>query len=79
MKEFVYGKHKITRRSIPAELSDLSTWPSVDVNVFSKKDLAAFEDRAEAIRLFVENPEIVIAEIFKITGVWAGTLYCLLS
>ncbi len=75
MKEFLYGKQKITRRSIPAELSDLSDWPSVDDNALNEEGRDIFLKRSIAISLFVEEPEVSIGEITNKTGVGPGTLY----
>ena len=65
----LWGHLPIKRSAIPELLADLSTWPTVDTSGFVELDRAVFESRAEAVRLFVEEREVTLAEIRRRTGV----------
>lgn|GEM_PF-258553 len=71
----LWGHLPIKRSAIPELLADLSTWPTVDTTAFEETDRAIFDSRAEAVRLFVEERDIPIAEITRRTGIHREQLY----
>lgn len=79
MKALAFGHMKFDRASIPENLRDLSSWPTVDAAALSEDDRKNFNARREAIRLFVEEEFISLTEITKRTGVHARALYRLIG
>lgn len=71
----LWGHLPIKRSAIPELLADLSTWPTVDTSGFVELDREVFESRAEAVRLFVEEREVSLAEIRRRTGIHPEQLY----
>lgn len=74
-----WGKLPITRSAIPEGLADISGWPSVDPTAIPEERQAQFDQNVEAVRLFVEEPEVTIAEIKRRTRVHPEQLYRLLN
>jgi hypothetical protein len=79
MRDFVHGKLRFNRGSIPESLSDLQTWPSVDPSALDEKDRAPFMARCEAIKGFIEEQHIPVSVILARTGVSRSTLYRLVE
>jgi putative transposase len=75
----LWGQLRIKRSAIPELLSDLAVWPTVDPTGLSKDHKATLESRSEAIRLFVEDRGVSLAEIKRKTGVHREQLYRLLE
>lgn len=71
----LWGQLPIKRSAIPELLADLSNWPTVDTSNFSEDEKAKFDAGAEAVRLFVEEREVSLAEISRTTGVHREQLY----
>lgn len=78
-RTLLWGNLPIKRSAIPELLSDLSTWPTVDTSSFDESDRAKFNSAAEAVRLFVEERDVTLAEIKRLTGVHREQLYRQLS
>lgn len=75
----LWGNLAIRRSAIPETLADLSSWATVDKSALSPPAAAVYERQVEAIRLFVEQPDLPIADILKQTGVHREQLYRLLN
>jgi AraC-like DNA-binding protein len=75
MKTFAFGSLRFQRESIPVELRDWSVWPIVDDLSLDDEQRKAYQCREKAIRYFVGNPEMRIADICRATGVSTSTLY----
>lgn len=75
MKTFAFGSLRFQRESIPVELRDWSVWPIVDDLSLDDEERKAYQCREKAIRYFVDNPEMRIADICRATGVSTSTLY----
>jgi len=75
MKKFTFGNLSFDRNSIPDELHDLSTWPTVDHTALSEEDRLSYIKREEAMRLFVDEPTLTIREIQEKTGIQGSQLY----
>ncbi|WP_076591363.1 hypothetical protein [Herminiimonas arsenitoxidans] len=79
MKSLIYGNKPFSRDTIPDELRDLSTWPTVDITALSPEKQDDFKSRAEAIRIFIEAPYVSLASLKNVTGVHPQSLYRLLT
>jgi len=75
MKKFTFGNLSFDRNSVPDDLRDLSTWPTVDDTALSEDDRASYAKREEAMRLFVEELSLTIREIHEKTGIQGTQLY----
>lgn len=75
MKTFAFGSLRFQRESIPDEIKDWSVWPMVDELSLDEDERKAYQSRERAIRCFVDNPEMRIADICRETGVSTSTLY----
>jgi hypothetical protein len=69
MTSLLCGVLQFERRSIPPELADLKTWPSVDERALKGDHGATYLKRAEAVQLFVREPGVTLKEITDRTGV----------
>lgn len=69
MKALIFGALEFDRKSIPVELKALETWPTVDHTALEATRRATFQQRAEAIRLFVLSSDLPLVEIEARTGV----------
>lgn len=74
MRTLVFGALEFSRKSIPPELKDLQTWPTVDDSAIEPERRAAFLARVEALRLYVEAADVPLTEINARTGVNRGSL-----
>ena len=79
MKSLIYGNKPFSRDTIPDELRDLSTWPTVDITALSPEKQDDFKSRAEAIRIFIEAPYVSLSSLKNVTGVHPQSLYRLLT
>lgn len=79
MRDFVHGKLRFNRGSIPDFLSDLQAWPSVDAFALPVKDRARFIARCVAIKDFIEEQHTPVSAILARTGVSRSTLYRLIE
>lgn len=79
VRTVLWGNLPIKRSAIPELLADLCTWPTVDTSEFSEVDRTIYDLRAEAVRLFVEEKDVPIAEITRRTSVHREQLYRLLT
>lgn len=62
-------KISISRRGIPECYRDLTNWPSVDFNAMPDEKRKKYQANEEAVQLYIDHPEIKIAEISERTGV----------
>jgi hypothetical protein len=69
MKTHPFGRTSFRRDSFSDELRDLSVWPSVDVSALGDADRINFLSRRRAIELYIENPQLPLADINVATGV----------
>ena len=79
MPEFAFGKLRFNRSSFPEQLSDLTTWPSVDISALSEADALVFASRRDAIALYVNEPLLPMKTILEKTGVEPKTVYRLID
>lgn len=79
MTTFSFNKVRFDRASIPQQLSDLSSWPSVDVSALSESDAAVFTSRRTAIEMFIDEPLLPMKVIHAKTGVDPKTVYRLVD
>ena len=75
MKQLVFGKATFNRTSIPDQLRNTSTWPSVDHTALPEQERAAYLMRCRALQAFLDEPTTTIAEILRETGVARSALY----
>jgi putative transposase len=75
----IWGDLSVKRSAIPELLRDLSGWPTVDITALSTEERTRFQAKSEAIRLFVEEPDVRISEITQRTNVHREQLYRLLD
>ncbi len=75
----LWGDVPIKRSAIPELLADLSRWPTVDPSALEIPQRERFRQRQEAVSLFVEAPDVSLAEIARRTRVQPSQLYRLLS
>jgi putative transposase len=64
-----FGVLQFDRASIPPELADLKTWPSVDDRALKGDQGSVYLKRAEAVQLFVGEPAVSLKEITDRTGI----------
>jgi putative transposase len=69
MTEFAFDKLRFNRASFPEQLSDLTTWPSVDISALSQSDAVVFASRRQAIELYIGEPLLSMRTIKSKTGV----------
>lgn len=62
------SRTRYTRRNLPQEFRDLSTWPQVDVEALEPKVRARYQRRARALLAYLEN------QLFK--NIYADTRMC---
>ncbi len=74
MRALVFRALEFDRSSIPAELKDLETWPTVDPSAIEPTRRAIFLARVEALRLYVEAVDMPLTEIDARTGVNRNSL-----
>ncbi|MEC4718398.1 hypothetical protein RY831_04525 [Noviherbaspirillum sp. CPCC 100848] len=79
MKTHPFGRTSFSRDSFPDELRDLSVWPSVDVSALGEADRTRFLSRRRAIELYIENPQVPLADINVATGIDPKTVYRLID
>ena len=79
MPEFAFDKLRFNRSSFPEQLSDLASWPSVDISALSEADALVFTSRREAIALYVNEPLLPMRTILAKTGVEPKTVYRLID
>jgi len=79
MRALVFGALEFNRKSIPAELKVLETWPTVDHTALATARRDTFCQRAEAIRLFVLSDDVSLVEIEARTGVPRQSFFRLFS
>jgi putative transposase len=75
----IWGDMAIKRSAIPDLLRDLNGWPIVDETFLSPEEIKHFHNRSEAVRLFVEVPDMTITEITRATSIHREQLYRLLE
>jgi putative transposase len=74
MRSIAFGTLRFDRRSIPAELADLSQWPSADDSALDEQARGLFARRVQAMTLFVDRSTPLQA-IGRETGVRINDLY----
>ncbi|WP_249170224.1 hypothetical protein [Burkholderia vietnamiensis] len=74
MRSIAFGTLRFDRRSIPAELVDLSQWPSADDSALDEQARGLFTRRVRAMTLFVDGSTPLQA-IGRETGVRINDLY----
>ena len=79
MTEFAFDKLRFSRASFPEQLSDLTTWPSVDVSALKDSEALVFTSRREAIELYIGEPLLPLKIIQSKTGVDPKTLYRMIT
>ena len=70
----IHGDCQLDRNSIPDSWRRLDTWPTVDQSALSEADRAIFQNRCEAITLYLTTPEQSVSAITAQTGVDRKTL-----
>jgi len=75
MSRFIFGELGFKRGSIPAALTDLDSWPSVDSTALTPDARKDFDSRSEAIRLFVCELNVPLSAIETRTGLQRRQLY----
>jgi hypothetical protein len=75
----LWGNLPVKRSALPETLADLRNWPAVDKQGLAGPMAVSYERRVEAIRLFVEEQEVSLAEIGRRTGVHREQLYRLIN
>lgn len=79
MPDFSFDKLRFNRSSFPEQLSDLASWPTVDISALSEADALVFIARREAIELYVNEPLLPMRAILAKTGVEPKTVYRLID
>ncbi|WP_244115007.1 hypothetical protein [Burkholderia cepacia] len=74
MRSIAFGTLRFDRRSIPAELVDLSQWPSADDSALDEQARELFARRVRAMTLFVDG-STPLQSIGRETGVRINDLY----
>ncbi len=69
MSRLIFGTLPFDRASIPAALSDLRTWPTVDTQALKAERRAVYLKRTEAVELFVREPSLSLTQISHRTGI----------
>ena len=75
MKTLDFGSVRFDRNSIPAELRDLSLWPTVDESALDENELECYCSRRDALVMFVSDPDVPLLQIEKLTGVQRREIY----
>lgn len=75
MRKMSFNAVQFDRASVPDELRDLSTWPSVDITALDDDDAQTFKARQKALELFVLEPSRSMRSIQSTTGVDPKTVY----
>jgi putative transposase len=75
----LWGRLQVKRSAIPELLADLSRWPSVDPMALEEAQRERLLQRQVAVALFVERPELSLADIRRQCGVHPEQLYRLLN
>src|SRR2546422_5459018 len=75
----LWGRMPITRSAIPEQLADLSHWPGVDRTALADNARNRYDQQVDAVTLFVEQPDVPLAEIERRTGVKRAQLYRLMD
>lgn len=79
MTTALYGEQHFDRRALPVDLKDLSTWPSVDFTHLPLNERELYQQRQQAVSLFVENPAMPVAAIAQESGVDRRQIYRLVD
>jgi hypothetical protein len=74
MRAIVFGTLRFDRRSIPAELADVSQWPCADDSALDEPARLLFARRVRAMTLFVDGTTALQA-IGRETGLRINDLY----
>jgi hypothetical protein len=75
MNKVLFNNAKFDRASVPDELRDLSSWPTVDISALNLDKALTFRARQRALELFVLEPERSMRSIQTATGVDPKTIY----
>lgn len=77
----VFGMASFNRASIPEVLNDFENLPKVDESAFADNPVAAlaYKNNLEAFRLFIQEPDVSMNEIERVTNVHRKQLYRLLD
>ncbi|NMM19800.1 MAG: transposase [Rhodoferax sp.] len=77
----VFGMANFNRASIPEILNDFENLPKVDESAFADNPATAlaYKNNLEAFRLFVQEPDVSMKEIERVTTVYRKQLYRLLD
>jgi putative transposase len=75
----LWGRLPVKRSAIPELLADLSRWPTADASALKTASRESFERAQRAVSLFVEDPDVSLAEIKRRTGIHPEQLYRLLN
>ena len=75
----LWGRMPITRSAIPEQLADLSHWPGVDKTALADNARSRYDQQVDAVTLFVEQPDVPLAEIERRTDVKRAQLYRLMD
>jgi putative transposase len=70
----IHGECHLDRASIPESWRRLDTWPAVDVTALPEKKRARFQNRRDAVTLYLTAPERSVALITQQTGIDRATL-----
>ncbi|WP_243860181.1 MULTISPECIES: hypothetical protein [Burkholderia] len=74
MRSIAFGALHFDRRSIPAELSDIQQWPTIDESALSEQARSQLARRVTAMMLFLDG-HTPLREITRQTGVGFNDLY----
>ena len=74
-----WGQVPVKRSALPELLVDLTQWPTADPSALNEHRRIRFRQGQEAVSLFVERPDISLAEIERRTTVRTAQLYRLLN
>ncbi|AKJ29432.1 hypothetical protein [Caldimonas brevitalea] len=74
-----WGRLPTTRSAIPELLNDLTRWPTVDEDALPEAHRDNYRRREEAVRLFVQERDLPLQEIFQRTGVQRAQLYRMIA
>ena len=66
---FQCGELRFDRNSIPDSVSDVESWPTVDINALSDADRKSYECRRMAVTLYLQDRELSLTAIQQRTGV----------
>jgi prepilin-type processing-associated H-X9-DG protein len=74
MKMMAFGELRFDRKSIPAELHDVASWPGADDVALSSEARDVLQRRIQAMALFVDG-HVSLREIGRATGLRFNDLY----